>query len=294
MLRRDLLALPLLPVGAMAKPSEMKLSVRVEPLFPGLTLPEQLERVARAGYHGYEFGDWRAQDAKQIVALQRKLGLTCVCLVGNRSVNPKGMGLCDPAERAGFLAEIAASAEAAERFETTKMVVLSGFKIPGMTREAQHASMVEGMKRAHDIVAKRGITMIVEVINTLAKIEPLNPKGDNHANYFLDRTPEAFEMVREVGSPYFQILYDLYHVQIMEGNLIETIRANVAQIGHIHVADVPGRHEPGTGEIHYPNVLRAIHESGYRGFVGMEYIPSQDAMKTLADVKAMALRAVAP
>jgi len=285
MLRRALFPLPLL---ALAKAPAMHLSVRVEPLFPALTLPMQLERVAAAGYQGYEFGDWRAADPKQIVALQRRLGLECVCLVGNRGVNPKGMGLCDPAERAGFLAEIQASAAAAQKFETKKMVVLSGFKVPGMTREAQHASMVEGMKRAHDIVSKYGVTMIVEVINTLAKIEPLNPKGDNHANYFLDRTPEAFAMMREVGSPYFQILYDLYHVQIMEGNLIETIRANIANIGHIHVADVPGRHEPGTGEIHFGNVFRAIHESGYKGYLGMEYIPSKDAMKTLAAVKALA------
>ena len=282
--RRALLNLPLL---ALAKAPAMKLSVRVEPLFPNLTLPAQLERVASAGYQGYEFGDWRAADPKLIVPLQRKLGLECVCLVGNKGVNPVGMGLCNPAERPGFLAEIQASAEAAQRFETTKMVVLSGFKVPGMTREAQHASMVEGMKRAHDIVAKYKVTMIVEVINTLAKIEPLNPKGNNHADYFLDRTPEAFTMVREVGSPYFQILYDLYHVQIMEGNLIETIRANVANVGHIHVADVPGRHEPGTGEINYGNVFRAIHESGYKGYVGMEYIPSKDAMKTLAAVKAL-------
>jgi hydroxypyruvate isomerase len=283
--RRALFPLPLL---ALAKAPALRLSIRVEPLFPGLTLAAQLERVAAAGYQGYEFGDWRAADHKQIVPLQRKLGLECVNLVGNRSVNPKGMGLCDPAERPGFLAEIQASAEAAQRFETKKIVVLSGFKIPGMTRAAQHASMVEGLKRAHDIVSRLGVTMIVEVINTLAKIEPLNPKGDNHANYFLDRSPEAFDMVREVGSPYFQILYDLYHVQIMEGNLIETIRANVAQIGHIHVADVPGRHEPGTGEINFRNVFRAIHESGYKGHVGMEYIPSIDVMKTLADVKALA------
>lgn len=280
--RRTLFSLPL---AGLAAPRPLRLSVRVEPLFPGLTLAQQLERVAAAGYQGYEFGDWRAQDAKQIVALQRKLGLECVCLVGNKGVNPVGMGLCDPAERAGFLAEVAASTEAAKRFETKKMVVLSGFRVPGMTREAMHASMVEGLKRAHDIVAKADVTMIVEVINTLAKIEPLNPKGDNHSRYFLDRTPEAFQMVREVGSPYFQILYDLYHAQIMEGNLIETIRENVAAIGHIHVADVPGRHEPGTGEIHFANVFRAIRESGYGGYVGMEYIPLKDAMETLAEVK---------
>ena len=272
----------------LAPASRLRLSVRVEPLFPGLTLPQQIENVARAGYQGFEFGDWRAADPKQTAALKNKLRLTCVNLVGNRGVNPKGMGLCDPAERDGFLAEIRASAEAAQRFETKQMVVLSGFKVPGMSREQMHASMVEGLKRAHDIVAPQGIAIVVEVINTLAKIEPLNPKGDNHANYFLDRTPEAFQIVREVGSPFVKILYDLYHVQIMEGNLIETIRANTPAIGHIHVADVPGRHEPGTGEIHFPNLFRAIRDSGYSGFVGMEYIPSNDSMKTLLESRRLA------
>src|SRR6187402_2424648 len=123
--RRALFPLPLL---AFAKAPAMRLSIRVEPLFPGLSLAAQLERVAEAGYQGYEFGDWRAADAKQIVPLQRRLGLECVNLVGNRSVNPKGMGLCDPAERPGFLAEIRASTDAAVRFETKQIVVLSGFK----------------------------------------------------------------------------------------------------------------------------------------------------------------------
>lgn len=285
--RRQLLTLPwAASVRAASRP--LRLSIRVEPLFPGLPLSRQLELVAEAGYTGYEFGDWRIPSPREIVPLQRRLKLDCVCLVGNRGVNPVGMGLCNPAERDGFLAEIAASAEACDRFETSKMVVLSGFRVPGMSREAMHASMVEGLKRAHDIVARRKVTMIVEVINTLAPVEPLNPKGDNHSRYFLDRTPEAFQMVREVGSPYFRILYDLYHSQIMEGNLIATLRDNVEHIGHIHVADVPGRHEPGTGEIHYGNVFLAIRMAGYSGYVGMEYIPSRDALTTLREVRQLA------
>ena len=290
MRRRTLLTLPLAAVPAKTAPLPLRLSVRVEPLFPGLTLAEQIRKVASAGYQGYEFGDWRAQDAKQIVALQNRLKIECACIVGNRSVNPVGMGLCDPAERNGFLAEILASAEAARKFETKQIVVLSGFKVAGRSREQQHASIVEGLKRAHDIVAPRGVTMIVEVINTLAPIEPLNPKGNNHADYYLDRTPEAFHIVREVGSPFVKVLYDVYHTQIMEGNLIETIRKNIADIGHFHVGDVPGRHEPGTGEIHYPNVFRAIRDTKFAGFVAMEYVPSKDAMQTLVEVRRMVER----
>jgi hydroxypyruvate isomerase len=87
-----------------------------------------------------------------------------------------------------------------------------------------------------------------------------------------------------------KILYDVYHTQIMEGNLIETIRKNIADIAHFHVGDVPGRHEPGTGEIHYPNVFRAIRDSGFKGFVAMEYVPAKDAMQTLKDVRRMVER----
>ena len=268
-----------------------KLSVRVEPLFPNLTLATQIERVAEAGYQGFEFGDWRAADANQIVKWKNKFGLECVCLVGNRGVNPRGMGLCDPAEREGFLAELRASTEAAKRFESSRLVVLTGFKIPRLSRRQQHASIVEGLKRAHDVVSAHAVTMIVEVINTLAAVEPLNPRGNNHADYYLDRTPEAFDIVREVGSPFVKILYDIYHTQIMEGNLIETIRKNIRDIAHFHVGDVPGRHEPGTGEIHYPNVFKAIRETGFKDFVAMEYVPSKDAMVALRETRAMALGA---
>ena len=104
----------------------------------------------------------------------------------------------------------------------------------------------------------------------------------------MGRMNEAAEIMREVGSPHVKILFDIYHVQIMDGNLISTIRANLQHIGHFHVGDVPGRHEPGTGEINYTNVFHAIQEGGFRDFVAMEYSPSKDSMATLAEVRAMA------
>jgi hydroxypyruvate isomerase len=287
MRRRTLLIMPLAATALPGRSPAFRLSVRVEGFFPGLSLPAQIEKVAAAGYQGFEFGDWRAADAAQVNAAKMKFGLECACLVGNRGVNPKGMGLCDPAEREGFLSEMRASVEAAKRFESKRLVVLTGFKNASMTRAAQHASIVEGLKRAHDIVAPQGITMIVEVVNTLAPVEPLNPKGNNHADYYLDRTPEAFAIVRETGSPFVKILFDLYHVQYMEGNLIGTIRANIGAIGHIHVGDVPERHEPGTGEINFPNVFRAIGDTGYQGFVAMEYVPTLDPVESLIGVRKM-------
>jgi hydroxypyruvate isomerase len=272
--------------GARAKPAGFKLSVRVEALFPALTLPQQMAKVAEAGYQGFEFGNWRAADALEITGLAHKLGLECACIVGNRGVNPKGMGLCDPAEREGFLTELRASLDAARRFETTRLVILSGNRVPGMSRPRQHDSIVEGLKRAHDLAAPRSITLIVEVVNTLAPVEPLHPQ-ENHLEYYLDRASEAFQIMDEVSSPFVKVLFDVYHVQIMEGNLIDTIRRHIARIGHFHVGDVPGRHEPGTGEINYSNIFKAIRELGFRDYVAMEYVPSKDAMATLAEVRRM-------
>jgi hydroxypyruvate isomerase len=286
MRRRTLLRFPMV-AGLAARSSGFKLGVRVEPLFPNLSLPQQMGKVAEAGYQGFEFGDWRAVNLDEIARLKNKLGLECSCLVGNRGVNPKGMGLCNPAERRAFLAELKASAEAARRLEAPRLVVLSGNKVPAMPRQAQYANIVEGLKRGQDIVAPHGITLIVEVVNTLAEVEPLHPQ-ENHLDYYLNTTREAFAIAREVASPYVKVLFDLYHVQIMEGNLIETIRKNIGQIGHFHVGDVPGRHEPGTGEINYRNIFRAIRDLGFRGVVAMEYLPSKDVMTTLADVRALA------
>ena len=117
-------------------------------------------------------------------------------------------------------------------------------------------------------------------------LEPLNVLVD-HKGYFLETSAEGFEMVDEVGSEAVKLLYDIYHQQITEGNLIANLTANVAKLGHVHVADVPGRHEPGTGEINYRNVFKAVADAGYQRYVGLEYRPLADAAASLEAVKAL-------
>jgi hydroxypyruvate isomerase len=270
MRRRTLLQLPLA-----ARQTGFKLSVRVESLFRKMTLPEQMRKVAEAGYQGFEFGDWTAQEGAAIAKLARELKIECACIV-NRAQNPKqSISLTNPADRPAFLAAMRASVEAARRFETTRIVTLAGREVAGVARAPQRRSLVEGLKAAHEIAASADITMILEPFNTLV----------DHPGAYLYSMPEAFAIVREVGSPYLKILFDIYHAQIQEGNLVNTIRENIAAIGHFHVADVPGRHEPGTGEINYGFVFQAIRDAGYRAFVGMEYGPTRDSMATLAGVK---------
>jgi hydroxypyruvate isomerase len=130
------------------------------------------------------------------------------------------------------------------------------------------------------MLEKNGITAVVEILNTYV----------NHAGYFLYYVRDGAELIDRVGSPNVKLLFDIYHVQIMEGNLIENIRANIDRIGHFHIGDVPGRHEPGTGEINYRNVFKAIYELGdrFRGSAALEYSPLAPLENDLTAMRKMA------
>ena len=117
-------------------------------------------------------------------------------------------------------------------------------------------------------------------------IEPLNVLV-NHKGHYLSTSTEGFQILGEVGSPNIQLLFDIYHQQITEGNLIQNITRNIEKIGHFHVADVPGRHEPGTGEINYSNVFGAIVKAGYTGFVGLEMWPTIDQATAIRQTLAL-------
>ncbi len=148
----------------------------------------------------------------------------------------------------------------------------------GVGKTVVAAAIVAALRAGAPLCEDAGVTMVLEPLNVLV----------DHAGYYLVTSAEGFQIVDEVGSPAVKLLYDVYHQQITEGNLIATITANVGRIGHLHVADVPGRHEPGTGEINYRNVLRAVEAAGYAGYVGLEYQPQADPAATLATVKARA------
>ena len=149
-------------------------------------------------------------------------------------------------------------------------------------------SLLEPEVVVETVVVEKTIveTLVATVVETVVVEKPLNVLVD-HQGHYLSTSAEGFAILDEVGSPHVKLLYDIYHQQISEGNLIATIKASAARIGHFHVADVPGRHEPGTGEINYANVLRAIDAAGYGGYVGLEYRPQARAADSLNAVKAI-------
>jgi hydroxypyruvate isomerase len=140
-----------------------------------------------------------------------------------------------------------------------------------MTREAQRECMLENLQYAAPLAEQAEMLFTIEMLN------PIDNPG-----YFLTSTSEGLEIVIEINHPHIKFQLDTYHVQRMEGNLTETLVKNMAHIGHIQFADVPGRHEPGTGELNFANIEAAARGAGYQGYIGLEYIPEADGMEALA------------
>jgi hydroxypyruvate isomerase len=246
-----------------------------------LPVPDALALLTRLGYDGYEMFDWRDPKVMEtFVALKDEYPLTCECLVANRGVTAPGCGLVNPREREEFLKQMQLATDAARAMGARQLVTLTGNELGGLPRSEQMANAVAALRAAAPMLEKHGITAIVEVLNTYV----------DHAGYFLYYVRDGAELIDRVGSPNVKLLFDIYHVQIMEGNLIQRIRSNIDRIGHFHVGDVPGRHEPGTGEINYRNVFKAIDELGerFQGSVALEYGPLAPLEKNLAAMRELA------
>ena len=166
-----------------------------------------------------------------------------------------------PADREGLLRDLRDTVPVAQRVGAPFVLVTPGQLDPGVETGYQMAAAVENLRAAVKVVEPHGITML---------LEPLNPWA-NHAGAFVTGSAQLFELVRAVNSPAFKMLFDIYHLQISEGNLIGNLDRCWSEIGYIQTGDVPGRNEPGTGEINYARVFEHIHRKGYRGVVGTEH-----------------------
>ena len=268
------------PVRELAGQKGLKLSTTWW-LVSKLPVPDALALLTRLGYDGYEMFDWRDPNVMDIfVSLKDKYPLSCECLVANKGVTAPGCGLVNPREHEEFLKQTQLAIDAARAVGAKQLVTLTGNEMGGVPRSEQMANAVAALRAATPMLEKNGMTAIVEVLNTYV----------DHAGYFLYYVRDGAELIDRVGSPNVKLLFDIYHVQIMEGNLIESIRSNIDRIGHFHVGDVPGRHQPGTGEINYRNVFKAIYDQGdrFRGSVALEYSPTVPVEQDLAAMRQLA------
>jgi hydroxypyruvate isomerase len=249
----------------------MKLSPCLGMFYADLPFVERMRKIKDYGFDAFEFWCWWDEDPKQIAAEAKRLGLTVVACC------TKFVSLVEPSQREAYLTGLRESIAAAKIMGCTRLISQVGNELPGVPREQQRQSLVDGLKDAAPLLAADGITLVVEPLNLLF----------DHAGYFLARSDEALEIIRQVGSPYVKLVFDIYHQQITEGNLIPNIEKCFKEIAHFHTADHPGRHDLGSGEINYVNVLKKIEDLGYEGYVGLEYTPVntyEQALQSALDV----------
>lgn len=239
----------------------MYYSVCASAVYEGVPLSEAIGRIRAAGANAYEFWSWWDQDLDAVEAAQRAAGLKPAALC------TRFIPLNDPARRADYISGLRQSISVARRLGCPTLISQIGQALADVPREAQHDCIAEGLRACAPILEDAGVTLVIEPLNVLV----------NHPGYYLTSSAEGFELVRQAQSPNVRLLFDVYHQQITEGNLIANLTANAPLIGHIHVAGNPGRHEIlGESEIHYPSVFAALKRAGYDGAVGLEYFPLND------------------
>jgi hydroxypyruvate isomerase len=227
-----------------------------------------LDRFALAhasGFDAVEFLFPYACEAEQLRERLRRYQLKLVLFnlpCGDWNAGDRGMA-CDPRRIEEFRAGVQSALDYARELDVTQLHCMAGKLPAGLEPERAHATYVDNLRYAAAQLAPHGIKLLIEPINYY-----------DIPGYFLNHSKQALDIIAETGSPNLFLQYDIYHMQRMEGELSNTIRANLPMIKHMQIADTPGRHEPGTGEINYRHLFRFIDEIGYDGWLGCEYNPA--------------------
>ncbi len=256
-----------------ASASPFKFSLMLWTLKKYGPLEKVLEIVAQAGYTGVEMvGEWKLwtdADFSKFMAHTKSLGLTVDSTAGAH-------GYADAANFDTVESELHKTIEACKKLDCKQIILTSNQRTDSPTLQG---GSIESVKRLDAIAAKADIQIVLEPIDLLE-----NP----HA--YLTSVTQAFEIVRAIDSPHTRVLYDIYHEQRQAGNLLEKIEKNIDLIALFHIADVPGRHEPGTGEIRYEAIYRKIAELKYTGYIAMEFYPTGEPVASLRTAREQAIR----
>jgi len=236
---------------------------------PDVPLEAFFARVAELGFAAIEL--WKRDETfPQVVELARRYGLAIATMGGHDSL---GVGLNDPTQHERIERELRESIDIAAEVGIPGLICFSGNRRPGVTEEEAIAYTVQGLQRIAPYAEARGVNLNMELLNS--KVD--------HPGYQCDHSAWGLEVCRRVNSPNVKLLYDVYHMQIMEGNIISTIRDNIQWIGHFHTAGVPGRRDfDDTQELNYAGICRAIAETDYAFYVGHEFRPKGEVYEALA------------
>lgn len=254
----------------------VKFSPCIEMFWPELEFPTRIAKAAAAGFPAYEFWAWWNKDLDAIERAAKGAGIELAACCVKTAFLEKIPSILSPEGVAAFVGAVKDCVGLKKRLGCKRFIVTPGNALAGVPRADQHKACVQALKAAAPVAEDAGVTLVLEPLNVLV----------DHAGYYLSSSAEGFDMLEEVGSPAVKLLFDIYHQQITEGNLTPTLCAHIAKIGHFHVANHPGRHEPAVGEINYGYLFRQIAELTYEGYVGLEFVPSNPA-KTDAILQAV-------
>ena len=241
-----------------------KFAANLTMLFTELPFLDRFAAARAAGFDGVEYLFPYEFDARELAARLREHGLVQVLHnlpAGDWAAGERGIA-CHPDRVDEFRSGVQKAIAYARALGCPQVNCLAGKLPAGVPRETAHATLVGNLRHAAAELGRAGIGLLVEPIN------PFDIPG-----FFLTRTDQALALIDEVGASNLRLQYDVYHAQRTEGELGETLRRHLPRIGHIQVADNPGRHEPGTGEIHYAWLFRHLDALGWDGWIGCEYKP---------------------
>jgi len=253
-----------------------KFSANLTMMFNEVDFLERFSRASKAGFKAVEYMfpyDWPKD---QLVDTLNQSGMKQILHnlpAGDWAKGDRGIA-CLPDRKTEFEEGVGLAIEYAKALECPNLNCLVGLAPQGVSQTEIHETVIENLKFAAGALEKEGLRLLVEALNNEAV-----------PGFYLVRTQEVIQLLVEVDHPNIWLQHDVYHMQIMEGNLIQTISENISRIAHIQIADNPGRHEPGTGEINFTNLFSAIDRAGYSGWIGCEYIPAGKTEDGLSWVK---------
>lgn len=247
----------------------MMYSINIEPLFPGVDFYEKIKRIKDSGFENIEFWGWCDKDITKIKSTCKKYGVKISAFCGQQDYS-----LCDRENSGNYLDWIRKSIETAKFLECDTLIIHSNHFTQNGSSDfrkkysttAMIASIVNTLTLLAPIAEQSGIKILVE---------PLNNLGAD-AGMVLNDTKTAADIIRAVNSPNINVLCDIFHMQVMHGNLLRNILENMDIIPYIHIADAPDRHEPGTGEINHTYLLNTLIKNGFDGVVCFELFPKDD------------------
>ena len=258
-----------------------RFAANVSMLFTESPFLERFQLARAAGFEAVEFLFPYEHDANDVASALREADLTLALFnfpAGDFAAGDRGLA-SDPARVSLFQESAELAMQYAQVLRPEKMNCLAGKVISGVPRENQVATLVSNLYYAAGLASDHGIQLVME---------PLNPY--DAPGYLIATPDDGFAVIEQANHPNLKVQYDIYHAQRTRGNMVSTLAARMPLIGHIQIADSPDRHEPGTGEINYPFVFQAIDNSGYDGWVSLEYKPSRDTTSSLEWMRTMGFR----